>query len=63
MRLRHAVGIVLAVLAIWVITASPKSAARATARLQPALAAGGAGVGFVDGFALLVGSGVCFHAS
>ena len=48
MRLRHAVGIVLAVFAVRVIAAPPKSAARAVALLQPALAAGGAGVAFVE---------------
>lgn len=57
MRLRHAVGIVLAVFAIRVIRATPKSAARAVALLQPALAAGGAGVGFVEGFVALAGRG------
>ena len=56
MRLRHAVGIVLAVLAGRIIRAAPKDAARAAALLQPALAADGAGPGFVDGLALAGGS-------
>lgn len=55
MRLRHAMRVVLAVGAGGVIAAPPKGTARAAALLQPALAAGGAGVCFVDGLALAGG--------
>ena len=55
MRLRHTLRVVLAVGAGRVIAATPKGTAHAAARLQPALAAGGAGVGFVDGLALAGG--------
>ena len=57
MVLRHAMRVVLAVFAVRVIAATPKGTARTAARLQPALAAGGAGVGFVEGFAALAGRG------
>ena len=57
MRLRHALHIILAVGAGRIIRATPEGAARAAARLQPALAAGGAGVGFVESFAVLARCG------
>jgi hypothetical protein len=57
MRLRHAVNVILAVGATRVIAASPKDTARAAALLQPAFAANGAGVGFVDGLAVLARCG------
>ena len=57
MRLRHTVRVVLAMRAGGVIRATPKDAARAAAFLQPALAAGSAGVAFVDGFAVLARCG------
>lgn len=49
--------VVLAVFAVRVIAATPKGTARTAARLQPALAAGGAGVGFVESFAVLARCG------
>ena len=55
MRLRHTLRVVLAVGTGGVIAAPPKDTARAAALLQPALAAGGAGVCFVDGLALASG--------
>ena len=57
MRLRHAVNVILAVGATRVIAASPKDTARAAALLQPAFAANGAGVSFVDGLAVLARCG------
>ena len=57
MVLRHAVRVVLAVGAVRVIAATPKGAVRAATFLQPALAAGSAGVAFVDGFAVLARCG------
>lgn len=62
MRLRHTLRVVLAVGAGGVIAATPKGTARAAALLQPALAAGGAGVCSVDALAL-AGSGVRLRAA